>query len=63
MKWEYKVEKIKFNSYTVEDILNKYGEEGCELVNMIDRLDGYKLFIFKRPKKEGGGMIRTRTKL
>lgn len=47
-KWEYKVDKIMFDSYTIEDILNKYGEEGWELVSMVDRFGGYKLFIFKR---------------
>lgn len=51
VKWEYKVEKIAFDSHNVEDILNKYGEEGWELVFMVDRLNGYKLFIFKRLKE------------
>lgn len=51
VKWEYKVEKLMFDYHTVESILNWYGEEGWELVNMIDRLGGYKLFIFKRERK------------
>lgn len=64
VKWEYKVEIVKFDSHTVEGILNRYGEEGWELVNMIDRLGGYKLFIFKRRKEEPiSSRVRTRTKL
>lgn len=48
-KWEYKAEKIAFDSNTFIDILNKYGKEGWELVDIMDRLGGFKLFIFKKP--------------
>lgn len=63
VKWDYKVEKVMFDSHTVEDILNKYGKEGWELVSLVDRLGGYKLFIFKRPVVEepiSGRRMRTK---
>lgn len=64
MKWEYKVIKIAFDSNTLEDILDHYGDNGWELVSMVDRLGGYKLFVFKRMKEEEPiSGIRVRTKL
>lgn len=49
IKWEYKAEKIAFDSYTFIDILNRYGKEGWELVDTIDRFGGFKLLVFKKP--------------
>lgn len=49
LKWEYLVEKVEFNANTLNSILNGYGNNGWELVGMVDRLGGFKLFIFKKP--------------
>ena len=49
LKWEYLVEKVAFNANTLNSILNEYGNNGWELVGMVDRFGGFKLFIFKKP--------------
>lgn len=55
-KWEYKVIGLsmfnRLNTYTrveLNNTLNKYGDEGLELVQYID---GY--YLFKRPKITNG---------
>lgn len=59
MKWEYKhcvLESIKSDEKTtamIEDLLNRQGEQGWELVCFQSiLLNARYVFIFKRPKEE-----------
>ncbi len=60
MQWEYKqievslkhLKPCKDNTYIIE-LLNKYGREGWELANVDNvYLDGYFVYVFKRPISE-----------
>lgn len=66
MKWEYRVDHVDYFKkdvngktelgYEPQEELNSIGEEGWELVSVID--DGadshYFTAFFKRPREEGG---------
>ena len=51
IKWEYKEVNTEF-SFSIYD-LNRYGEDGWELIFYKDTLTGYK-YYFKRIKHEKG---------
>ena len=55
-KWKYKVEDTQWEvSWEVEKKLNKFGQNGWELVSVIDYLVGlnsYNKYFFKREVKE-----------
>lgn len=62
MKWEYRFVNLPTMNNSIENILNSYGEDGWELVSS-NIVPGVCSFIFKKPKEEEGGRMRTRTKL
>ena len=50
MKWEYLVEDAVDDYFINTNELDKLGEEGWELINIIKAPDGLFTCIYKRPK-------------